>query len=168
MSTMPVYTLFGDKRGLLAAMYQEGFRRLGEALQNVPQSDDPLTDLMEIGHAYRRAALDGRHLYGLMFGQIMPGFTPDEAGEAAAEAAHRPLVNAVRRCQEAGIFTDEDPERIALHLWVVTHGMVNLELNGQLPSIGTDPEAYEQALRYAGMPFLLGLPTELTPANAAS
>ncbi|MDQ1696870.1 MAG: hypothetical protein QOJ03_2223, partial [Frankiaceae bacterium] len=33
-STMAVYTLFGDKQGLLAAMYREGFARLGAAMQS--------------------------------------------------------------------------------------------------------------------------------------
>ena len=48
-----------------------------------------------------------------------------------------------------------EPERIALHLWVVAHGMVSLELSGQLPLA---PEAatlaYDEALALAAMPFL--------------
>ncbi len=154
VSTMPVYTLFGDKHGLLAAMYEEGFRRLGDALRAVPATDDPLGDLTELGLAYRRAALAGRHLYGLMFGQPIPEFSPDESGQAAAEAAYRPLVDGVIRCQEAGIIIPADPERIALHLWAVTHGMVSLELNGQLPDSGAVPEAFGDALIYAGTPFI--------------
>ena len=38
VSTMPVYTLFGDKQGLLGAMHREGFRRLGAELRAVPRS----------------------------------------------------------------------------------------------------------------------------------
>lgn len=48
-----------------------------------------------------------------------------------------------------------DPERIALHLWAVAHGMVSLELDGQLP---VDPEAAERtyldALFFAASPFI--------------
>jgi AcrR family transcriptional regulator len=117
VSTMPVYTLFGDKRGLLVAMHREGFRRLGEALRAVPASDDPLLDLSRLGLAYRQAALDSPHLYDLMFGREAAGVNPDAEGLATADGAYRPLVDAVSRAQAVGIVTDSDPERIALHLW---------------------------------------------------
>jgi AcrR family transcriptional regulator len=154
VSTMPVYTLFGDKQGLLAAMHREGFRRLGEALHAVPRSTDPLADLLQLGLAYRRAALASPHLYGLMFGRPVPEFSPDGEGRAAADATYRPLVAAVARCQQAGVLTGNKPERVALHLWAVAHGMVSLELNQQLPEIGTAEDLYVEALGFAGMPFL--------------
>src|SRR3954466_10382011 len=57
-TTMAVYTLFGAKQGLLAAMYREGFARLGRALHAAAGgADDPLTMLAELGMAYRQAAL---------------------------------------------------------------------------------------------------------------
>ncbi|GAA3338539.1 TetR/AcrR family transcriptional regulator [Amorphoplanes nipponensis] len=154
VSTMPVYTLFGDKQGLLAAMHREGFRRLGAALGAVPRTDDPLADVIALGVAYRRAALASPHLYGLMFGRMAPEFSPAADDRAAADATYQPLVEAVARCQRAGVFTGDEPHRIALHLWAVSHGMVNLELNGQLPDVGAPEEAYLEALGYAGMPFL--------------
>ncbi len=153
VSTMPVYTLFGDKQGLLRAMHREGFRRLGDALHAVPHTGDPLADLVGVGMAYRQAALASPHLYGLMFDRLAPGFSPDADGEAAAGAAYRPLVDAVARCQREGVFTGSGPERIALHLWAVTHGMVSFELNGTLPGGDAEP-LYLEALTLAGMPFL--------------
>jgi AcrR family transcriptional regulator len=150
VSTMPVYTLFGDKQGLLAAMHREGFRRLGEALAAVPRTAEPLSDVIALGLAYREAALASPHLYGLMFGRAAPDFEPGEQDRAAADLTFRPLVEGVEACQRAGVFVSGDPERIALHLWAVAHGMVSLELNGQLPS----NDLYLEALGYAGMPFL--------------
>jgi AcrR family transcriptional regulator len=150
VSTMPVYTLFGDKEGLLAAMHREGFRRLGEALAAVPVTDEPLTDVIALGLAYRTAALASPHLYGLMFGRIAPGFTPSPEDRATADLTYRPLAEGVERCQAAGVFASGDPERIALHLWAVAHGMVSLELNNQTGG----HDIYLEALGYAGMPFL--------------
>jgi AcrR family transcriptional regulator len=158
VSTMPVYTLFGDKQGLLDAMHREGFRRLGETLRAVPETADPLADLIQLGLAYRRAALASPHLYGLMFGRLVPEFSPGDAGQAVADAAYRPLVDAVSRGQHAGALVGADPERIALHLWAVAHGMVSLELNDQLPGTGDADERYMEALGYAAMPFLAHLP----------
>ncbi|GAA3219080.1 TetR/AcrR family transcriptional regulator [Dactylosporangium siamense] len=154
VSTMPVYTLFGDKEGLLAAMHREGFRRLGAALAAVPATAEPLADLIELGLAYRRAALSSPHLYGLMFGRTVPQFQPSGADREAADATYQPLVDAVARCQAAGVFGGGDPRRVALHLWAVSHGMVNLELNGQLPELGSAEDLYLEALGYAGLPFL--------------
>ena len=154
VSTMPVYTLFGDKQGLLAAMHREAFRRLGDALAAVPRTDDPLADVAALGMAYRRAALASPALYGLMFGRMAPEFSPDADSRAAADLTYRPLVDGVARCQRAGLFTGDDPDRIALHLWAVAHGMVNLELNEQLPTTGDPEQTYLEALGYAGMPFL--------------
>ena len=154
VSTMPVYTLFGDKQGLLAAMHREGFRRLGDALAGAPRTDDPVMDLIALGLAYREAALASPHLYGLMFGRMAPEFSPDAEGEAAADVTYQPLVDGVARCQRAGAFEGDDPHRIALHLWSVSHGMVNLELNQQLPPVGDPADLYLEALGYAAMPFL--------------
>jgi AcrR family transcriptional regulator len=150
---MAVYTRFGDKQALLTAMHREGFRRLGERLEQAVTAGntDPLT---ELGRAYRRAALDSPYLYGLMFGPKPAGFEPSEEDDKAAAATYTPLVEGVRRAVAEGTFVG-DPERIALHLWVVAHGMVSLELAGLL---ALPPEqlarCYEEALVMAAQPFL--------------
>src|SRR3954447_17046602 len=57
-STMAVYTLFGDKQGLLAAMYREGYRRLGAAMAEAAAGvDDPLEAMVRYARAHRPAAL---------------------------------------------------------------------------------------------------------------
>lgn len=155
-STMAVYTRFGDKPGLLAAMHREGFRRLGDRLGDRLRvtAADPLALLAELGRAYRLAATDSRHLYGLMFGTLPPGVELGEHDDAAASATYVPLVDGVRTAVAAGILVG-DPDRIALHLWVVAHGMVSLELSGHLP-VPPDrvSQAYDEALALAAMPFL--------------
>ena len=155
-STMAVYTLFGDKRGLLAAMHREGFARLGAALAAaVDPGHDALTALAELGAAYRAAALANPHLYNLMFGGAVPGFTPDEAGQQAADATYTPLVAAVQRCLDDGAFAGAAAEDIARHLWAVSHGIVSLELNGQLAGKDIDFEkAYRDGMIYSALPFL--------------
>src|SRR3954467_2711332 len=77
-STMAVYTRFGDKQGLLAAMYRAGFERLGAAMTAaVDGGGAPRTALAELGLAYRRTALANPHLYDLMFGRPVATFEPD-------------------------------------------------------------------------------------------
>lgn len=151
-STMAVYTRFGNKQRLLAAMHREGFRRLGARLRVA--AADPLASLAELGRAYRLAALESRHLYGLMFGTLPPEFKPDEHDDKAAAATYAPLVEGVREAIAAGVLVG-DPERIALHLWVVAHGMISLELSGRLPlAPQAAAQAYDEALAFAAIPFL--------------
>ena len=155
-STMAVYTLFGDKQGLLAAMHREGFARLAAAAREAQAtSDDPLEALAAQGIAYRRTALANPHLYGLMFGTAAPGFHPDTEGEAVAESAYRPLVDGVQRCLDAGVMRGAEAERIALHLWAVSHGMVSLEIAGLLEGDEQQRDAqYLDALIFSSMSFL--------------
>lgn len=155
-STMAVYTLFGDKQGLLAAMHREGFARLAAALRTAEASSgDPLTALAEQGMAYRDSALANPHLYGLMFGAAAPGFVPDEEGQAIADAAYEPLLAGVQRCLDAGALVGGDAQRIATYLWAVSHGMVSLEIAGQLDADATWREyAYRDAMVLSVVPFL--------------
>jgi AcrR family transcriptional regulator len=153
-STMAVYTLFGDKQGLVAAMYRLGYERLGTALRAAAAGvDDPLQALVRLGRAYRQNALANPHLYELMFGRPIPAFAPDQEAERIADAAYQPLVDTVRRCVTAGALIG-DADRIALHLWAVSHGTVSLELAGHLPD---DPAArallYEEAMVLSSGPF---------------
>jgi AcrR family transcriptional regulator len=155
-TTMAVYTLFGDKHGLLAAMHNEGFARLGAATERAvaDAEDDPIAALAALGLAYREAALANPHLYNLMFGGAVPGFVPDEASQAAADSTYQPLVMAVQRCLDAGRLAGADAEQIASYLWSVSHGVVSLEISGKLPG---DAEAraktYGDAMVYSIMPF---------------
>lgn len=155
-STMAVYTLFGDKQGLLAAMYREGFARLGRAMRAAAaEHSEPLEALAALGATYRRTALANPHLYDLMFGRPVAGFVPDEDSQAVADAAYQPLVDAVQNCLDAGQLVGSEAGTIAFHLWSVTHGLVSLELAGQPPDATRDRAAtYDLGMVLSVAPFL--------------
>ena len=154
-STMAVYTLFGDKQGLLAAMHNEGFARLGAAMADACRDDDDaLTALARLGAAYRSAAIANPHLYTLMFGTAAPGFVPDPAAQAAAEATFTPLVETVQRCLDEGVLAGAAATTIATYLWAVSHGVVSLDITGKLDGDEAAREkAYSDAMVYAVVPF---------------
>lgn len=147
-STTAVYSLFGDKDGLVHAMYVEGFTRLGAALRRAARGEaDPLAAVGAVGIAYRRAALRTPHLYGLMFAAPVPTFAPGEEASLIAAAAYEPLVEGVQACLEAGAMHGGEAGEIAQYLWGVAHGMVALELAGHLPGTARERAAvYERAL----------------------
>ena len=157
-STMAVYTLFGDKPGLLKAMHDEGFARLGASMSAAGRDgDDALTAMARLGSAYRTAALANPHLYALMFGGAAPGFVPDADSQAAADATFHPLVHAVQRCIDDGVFADGGAERIATYLWAVTHGVVSLEISGKVWGDEAARERlFNDAMVYSVVPFASG------------
>lgn len=146
-STTAVYSLFGNKAGLVEALYREATRRFAAGLATVEPSGDPTEDMVRLGLAYRAYALAEPHLYGLMFGRPADELDlPEEHGEEAA-ATIAPLVGAVRRAQEAGLLVPGPPERIALACWATAHGLVSLELAGTVPPNLDIADGYEDALR---------------------
>jgi AcrR family transcriptional regulator len=66
-STMVVYTVFGNKEGLLEAIWQESFRRLWEMEEAAMKIEDPLLRLKLLGQAYRKNALNNPSFYKLVF-----------------------------------------------------------------------------------------------------
>jgi AcrR family transcriptional regulator len=146
-STTAVYSLFGGKPALLNAVYEEAFRRFGERIASVPQTGDPVEDLVQIGLAYRASALADPQFYLVMFSKVVPNFEPSDETKEAAVQTFLPVVRDVGRAVEAGLFVTEPPERIALAMWGMVHGLVSLELNGNLPPGVEIAPVYERALR---------------------
>lgn len=156
-TTQAIYTRFGGKEGIVRAMYREGYARLAARLRRVPRSDDPLLDLLELGRAYRAAALESPHFYDVMFGRPVPEFTPDEDDLAVARGTHDILAGAVARLADAGLLRPgADADHLARWLWAVVHGLVSLELVGALdlgPRRGVS-EVYDGYLAHALAGFL--------------
>lgn len=143
-STMSVYTHFGGMQPLIAAVAEEGLRQFDAAL-TVPLTDDPVGDLMVIGAAYRRYAIERPHMYRLMFGSTSvhginaPALnvltqTVAEIEQGNPSFAH--VVRAVRRSMQAGRINagsaDDDATVVAVaaQFWALIHGFVMLELAG--------------------------------------
>ncbi len=150
-STSAVYSLFGGKIGLLAALHERAFRRLGAEQAAVGVGDDPVEDIVQLGLAYRRSAVADPHGYRIMFGDhVAPTDVSPELREAAA-GTFQPLLDAVNRAVAAGRFRDDvPPAAIATALWAKVHGLVSLELGQFVPPTAGDPaEIFESAVRAA-------------------
>lgn len=128
-----LYELFGDKGGLLQAMYVEGFRRLGAVFAALPPSDSPRADLEASLHAFRAFALAQPALSELMFSRPFTAFDPSAhaAEDAAALAAvRRHLVRGVARCAPGA----SDPSDAAHALLALAMGLATQERAGWLGS----------------------------------
>jgi len=121
-STNAVYTVFGGKDGLVGAMASEAQTSFVAAQLEAVAGRDPLDDLLALGLAYRRWAVEHASLYAVMFGGRVP------PPEDCAEDGLAPLLGVVQRVADAGRLVGEDVHAAALAIWAATHGCVALEL----------------------------------------
>ncbi|WP_197504605.1 TetR/AcrR family transcriptional regulator [Mycobacterium sp. 852002-51163_SCH5372311] len=163
-STMAVYTHFGGMRGLIAEVAEEGLRQFDAAL-TVPQTADPVADLLTIGTAYRRYATERPHMYRLMFGSTSAHginapvrnvltLSLDEVEQHHPSFAH--VVRVVHRATTAGRIS-VDPAGVvatAAQFWALIHGFVMLELAGYY---GDDGAAVGPVLGSMTMNLLMAL-----------
>jgi AcrR family transcriptional regulator len=133
-SASAVYSLFGDKWGLIEEMFNEGFRRLSQRFGEVELTSNPVVDLIALGQAFRGSALANPHLYDLMFERPFPEFQPAEQNATTALGTFKALVDAVQRCLDAGLVGGGDALQLALFLFGQVHGLTGLELKGWLGS----------------------------------
>jgi AcrR family transcriptional regulator len=129
VSTMAVYTWFGDMDGVWKALRQEGFTRLAERFAAMAPPADPVEELTALVAAYIGNALDHPDLYRVMFDA-----TFDLENLKAADATLEYLVRAVDRSRRAERFrAGTDPLELATQSWVLGHGLVSLVTPGPLP-----------------------------------
>nr|RAV90304.1 TetR family transcriptional regulator [Aerococcus tenax] len=155
-STMAVYTAFGGKEGLVAALFEEAFDRLADAEFAVERPADPLLWLGGLGQAYRRFAIENPSYYALMISVTMPvsaalrhdqpadGETP--ARNISRHPSFQILIDAIEACIAEGSFSaDADALVIADALWATTHGHCSLELAGFYASAETAEARFASA-----------------------
>ncbi|MFC9772614.1 MULTISPECIES: TetR-like C-terminal domain-containing protein [unclassified Pseudarthrobacter] len=140
-STTAVYSLFGGKSELLAAVVDDGFRSFGSS-QEAALKDG----LRGLGIAYRHWALSHPALYRLMFGGALASFAECLPSPDATTDAMGPLKEAVTAAQPAEGRLAAPVEIIAAAIWGQVHGLVSLEL-AQVGPPGMDWDAaYDAAL----------------------
>ncbi|MEV4436300.1 TetR/AcrR family transcriptional regulator [Streptomyces sp. NPDC049555] len=125
-STTAVYSLFGGKDGLIAAVRDRAVAGLFQDVSAVPVSEDPLADIHALAVAYRRWGCGHSHLYTVLFGGVQ---SFDPSGAVGTRDPIGPLVAAIDRAVAGGVLAGATPS-IALSIWVTLHGLVTLELAG--------------------------------------
>ncbi|WP_350349259.1 TetR/AcrR family transcriptional regulator [Agromyces sp. G08B096] len=134
-STSAIYTLYGGKGELLAAVIEHGFASFGASQEQAAPGG-----LRALGLAYREWALAHPALYRLMFGGGLEDFAGCEPDPASAFASLRPLRAAI-----AAAGTD-DVDRAAVAVWAQVHGAVSLELARVAPHDADWPAVYDAVL----------------------
>jgi AcrR family transcriptional regulator len=134
VSTRAVYSVFGSREALVAALGVRAFDLLGEAVSAVPTSDDPIADLINAGLEFRRFAIDHPSLFVLGVQRTAP--LPEELWVQVRTASGRALdllEDRVARIQAAGLIGSRTVHAAALEFHAYCEGMAALELRGTIP-----------------------------------
>ncbi|WP_131787283.1 TetR/AcrR family transcriptional regulator [Protofrankia symbiont of Coriaria ruscifolia] len=127
---------FRDKAGLLTAVATEGFDLLADALV---AAEGRTGDLLEIGVAYVRFAVDHRAYFEVMFRpELYHPADPRllQARQHAGDSLRSGLA------MLPGATTGDIPRQAGLAAWSIAHGFATLWLGGALPEeVGDDLEA---------------------------
>lgn len=150
-TTAAIYTLFGGKAALTAALYERAIGRFSARLAAVPATDSPVEDIVALGLAYREAGIADPHGYRIMFGDDVRPLDIDRGLALRAASTFTPLLDAVTRGVKAGVFPASPPApAIATALWANVHGLVTIELGLLLPpDAGSVTPIIEPAIRAA-------------------
>src|SRR5438067_201005 len=120
VSPMAPYRHFTDKDALLAAVAEQGFRKLEQRLTDTPHAD-PMADLVAQGAAYVRFACDEPALYRLMFGPFLRRFEDHPGLMEAALTAKAALTRAVAAATPQS--SEQMRADVALACWSLEHGL---------------------------------------------
>jgi AcrR family transcriptional regulator len=127
------YWHFSSKEALLAAVAEQGFVGLAEAMAGVHvRVKDPRRQLQELGVAYVRFALAHPSHLRIMFGPEIRDKAAHPSLQAASERAFGLLVAAIVEAQRAGRVRAGDPKDLAVAAWALVHGLSALIIDGQL------------------------------------
>ncbi|MFO0614989.1 MAG: TetR/AcrR family transcriptional regulator [Polyangiaceae bacterium] len=125
------YHHFADKEAILAAVAEEGFLALVEAMKPPPSAKKPIARLRSQGMGYVKFAVEHPAHYRVMFGRLVD-IPKYPSLHAAADQAFEALVGSIVAAQAAKAIRPGDAVEHALLAWSTVHGLAMLWIDGAL------------------------------------
>ncbi len=164
-----IYNYFPDRDALVTALIIDAYTSLGDSQKVISENfskKDSVSRFSVLGIGYRDWALTYPQRYQLIFGTPIANYhAPEQTTTPAAAWALTPLIGVIHIlntegklrlerlaklspklksmletwCQFTGRSTDIEVLYMGYVIWSRVHGLVMLELGGQLPPFFTDP-----------------------------
>ncbi|GAB3450423.1 TetR/AcrR family transcriptional regulator [Actinophytocola sediminis] len=136
------YHHFADRAALLAALSDEGYRRLAIALRDARGAAATLDRaLAAIVEEYVLFASRHPAYFQVMFRPELKTSHKSQQDAEFGTDAFAVLEGTVDECITAGVLKPVDRDVLTLMLWSLVHGLASLWLDGQLADRTDDPEA---------------------------
>jgi AcrR family transcriptional regulator len=165
-----IYNYFADRDALVTALLIDAYTSLGDwqlAARDGIDANDLVGRLVATGEAYRAWALKYPQRYQLIFGTPIPGYSaPFEQTFPSAARSFGVLVSVVEAFRAAGRLRVQDfpgvkagyeqaflmwknyagdadilSLSVAVLIWTRVHGLVSIEITGNIPPFGADGNA---------------------------
>jgi AcrR family transcriptional regulator len=125
------YRHFPDRRGLIAAVAEQGFRALHEALLRGIRVSPGRLGLKQVAIAYVRFAHEHPAVYRVMFGAEVADGSDLPVLRSTARSVLDFVAQGIAQLQAVGLVRPTDPMRMAAVTWASLHGLAMLSLDGQ-------------------------------------
>ena len=128
------YRHFPNKESLVAAVAQQGFDLLTEAMRSSVRcaDSDPLAKLQAAGVAYVEFGLQHPQHLTVMFSGAIANFDDHPGLKAAAKAAQDGLRAVVRAVSQGVAMGAAEEDTVEAAAWAIVHGLTVLLVEGQL------------------------------------
>jgi AcrR family transcriptional regulator len=130
------YRHFKDRRALVAAVAEEGFRMLQGAMLDAVKRGQGREGLKQIAVAYVRFGHEHSAEYRIMFGREVARDEDLPDLRETSKAVLGFVETGVAQLQGAGLIGPGDPAAMAATAWSMLHGLVMLSLDGQTAGVG--------------------------------
>ena len=145
------YRHFADRRALVAAVAEEGFRRMHAEMLAAVRANPGPQGFRQIAYAYVRFARESPAEYRIMFGPEVARQDDLPALQATSHAVLDFVRQGIEGLQRAGVVEAGDPWRMAVALWAMLHGLVMLFLDGQTSGVEASPDELVEAATHMVM-----------------
>ena len=129
-TTRAVYSVFGSKDGLIAALGAQAFEFLRAGLESLPLTEDPAADLVEAGLVFRRLAIERPALYSIGIQRDLADLPPWQTVCDTADAAFAVLLQRVARLEDAGLLGEQTVDEATLQFHALCEGLAAVERRG--------------------------------------
>jgi AcrR family transcriptional regulator len=129
------YRHFADRRALVAAVAEEGFRRMQSAMLEAVRSAPGALGFKGVAIAYVRFGHENPAEYRIMFGPELGNQDDLPELQITSRGVLEFVAEGVRGLQAAGLVVEGDAGMMAAALWSMLHGLVMLSLDGQTAGV---------------------------------
>jgi len=156
-TTRAVYSLFGSKDGLIAALGARAFELLREGLDELPVTSDPQHDLVEAALMFRRFALGHPILFSLGIQRALGEPEHWRAFLPVAMSTLDVLESRFERLADDGLLGERATRDAAWEFHALCEGLASVELRGLPPGVD-----FERLWRDGIYALVVGLATART------
>ncbi|HEY3259037.1 MAG TPA: helix-turn-helix domain-containing protein [Pseudonocardiaceae bacterium] len=144
-TTRAVYSLFGSREGLLAALGTRAFQLLGASVSALPATKNSAADLVEAGLVFRAFAVEHRSLFALAVQRTLTAPQVAAGLRPAQTEALPDLRAAIERLEADGLLGGRPIRNVVYEFHALCEGLAAVELRGLMPQ-GEEEGLWRDAL----------------------